>query len=88
MIKFERLSVRANFDIDITKWLKIGTNSSFAMKDYSGNKADWGIAGWLSPFSSLRYDDGSLRKLPVRDGMITNHYGKWKWRIIKKSVIV
>ncbi|WP_279179017.1 TonB-dependent receptor [Parabacteroides johnsonii] len=70
--KFERLSVRANFDIDITKWLKIGTNSSFAMKDYSGNKADWGIAGWLSPFSSLRYDDGSLRKLPSGDGMITN----------------
>lgn len=70
--QFERLSVRANFDLSITKWLQIGTNSSFAMKDYSGNKADWAIAGWLSPFSSIRYDDGSLRRLPSGDGMITN----------------
>lgn len=69
---FERLSVRANFDLNITKWLQIGTNSSFAMKDYSGKEANWGIAGWLSPFSSIRYDDGSLRRLPSGDGMITN----------------
>lgn len=69
---FERLSVRANFDLNITKWLQFGTNSSFAMKDYSGNKADWGIAGWLSPFSSIRYEDGGLRRLPSGDGMITN----------------
>lgn len=70
--EFQRITVRANFDIKVTNWLDIGTNSSFATKDYSGNNADWGTAGYLSPFSSMRYDDGTLRYLPFGDGMVQN----------------
>ena len=47
--QFKRLSVRANFDLHVTDWLEIGTNSSFATKDYSGAEANWGDAARLSP---------------------------------------
>ena len=70
--QFKRLSVRANFDLHVTDWLEIGTNSSFATKDYSGAEANWGDAARLSPYSSIRYDDGTLRKLPYGDGMVSN----------------
>ena len=70
--QFKRLSVRANFDLNVTNWLKIGTYSSFTTKDFSGNAADWGNAARLSPYSSIRYDDGTLRRLPYGDGMVTN----------------
>lgn len=71
--QFKRLSVRANFDLHVTDWLEFGTNSSFATKDYSGNSANWGAAAYLSPFSSIRYeDDGTLRRLPYGDGMVQN----------------
>ncbi len=71
--EFQRLTVRTNFDVKVTDWLEIGSNSSFAFKDYSGNNADWGSAGYLSPFSSMRYeDDGTLRRLPFGDGMVSN----------------
>ena len=70
--EFKRLTVRANFDVNITDWLQIGTNSSFATKDYSGNDAKWDPAGYLSPYSSMRYDDGTLRYLPFGDGMVPN----------------
>lgn len=69
---FRRLTVRANFDVNVTDWLQIGTNSSFAMKDYSGNNASWDRAGYLSPYSSIRHDDGTLRYLPFGDGMVQN----------------
>lgn len=70
--KFKRITVRANFDVKVTDWLDIGTNSSFATKDLSGNNASWDRAGYLSPYSSMRYDDGSLRYLPYGDGMVPN----------------
>lgn len=70
--QFKRLSVRANFGLHVTDWLEIGTNSSFATKDYSGEEAKWAPAAYLSPFSSIRYDDGTLRKLPYGDGMVSN----------------
>lgn len=70
--EFKRITVRANFDVNVTDWLQIGTNSSFATKDFSGNDASWGNAGYLSPFSSIRYDDGTLRYLPYGDGMVSN----------------
>jgi len=70
--QFKRLTVRANFDVNVTDWLQIGTYSSFATKDLSGKEASIGSAAFLSPFSSMRYDDGSLRYLPYGDGMISN----------------
>ena len=71
--QFKRITVRANFDVNITDWLNIGTYSSFATKDYSGNDANIGNAGYLSPYSSMRYDDdNTLRYLPFGDGMVPN----------------
>lgn len=69
---FERLTVRANFSVDIASWLTIGTNTGFTFRTQAGEIASWGSAAWLSPYSSIRYPDGELRRLPYGDTMVTN----------------
>lgn len=69
---FTRFSMRANVDVDINDWLNVGINSGFTSKDYSGIRANFGNASYLSPFSSFYHDDGVLRYLPMDDGLAPN----------------
>ncbi|MBQ0077132.1 MAG: TonB-dependent receptor [Bacteroidales bacterium] len=69
---FQRLTVRSNFSVDIADWLKIGTNTGFTFRTVAGEIASWSNAAWLSPYSSIRYDDGQLRLLPYGDTMVQN----------------
>lgn len=56
--QFKRLTIRGNFDIKVTEWLNIGTNTGYTFKDYSGVEANVGQASQMSPFARYRYDDG------------------------------
>ncbi|TDB67951.1 SusC/RagA family TonB-linked outer membrane protein [Arundinibacter roseus] len=69
---FSRFSSRLNLDITLTDWLSIGTNTGFTIKDYSGIRANFETASYLSPYSSLYYDDGELKSLPMDDGIAPN----------------
>ncbi|GAB3166535.1 SusC/RagA family TonB-linked outer membrane protein [Telluribacter humicola] len=69
---FSRFSSRLNLDMTITDWLSIGTHTGFTIKDYSGIRANFESASYLSPFSSLYYDDGELKSLPMDDGLAPN----------------
>ncbi len=69
---FSRFSSRLNLDILITDWLSIGTHTGFTIKDYSGIRANFETASYLSPFSSLYYEDGELKSLPMDDGLAPN----------------
>jgi TonB-linked SusC/RagA family outer membrane protein len=69
---FSRFSSRLNLDIMITDWLSIGTHTGFTIKDYSGIRANFESASYLSPFSSLYYEDGALKRLPMDDGLAPN----------------
>ncbi len=70
--EFSRISGRINLDIKITDWLKVGTNTGYTIKDYSGNEADVSAVGFLSPFSQLFDQEGQIYRLPMNDGLVVN----------------
>lgn len=69
---FARLSFRNNFDIQVANWMKVGINSGYTSKDYSGIQADIYSASWLSPYADLYYDDGVPRPQPMNIGLVWN----------------
>ncbi|WP_247235337.1 TonB-dependent receptor [Telluribacter sp. SYSU D00476] len=69
---FSRFSSRINLDIAITDWLNIGTNTGFTLKNYSGVPANINNASYLSPYSTLFYEDGVPKYLPMDDGLAPN----------------
>ncbi len=69
---FDRLSFRNNFDIQVADWMKVGMNSGYSSKDYSGIQADIYFAYWLSPYADLYYDDGVPRPQPMNIGLVWN----------------
>lgn len=74
--QFKRLSVRANFDINITNWLKVGVNAGFTNRDSSGNQASLYFTTYLSPYANLYYDDGVPRPAPMDIGLVINPLSK------------
>lgn len=60
-----KLTFRVNLDLKITDWLKFGTNSSFARRDYSGVKANMESLMQASPYGSLYNEDGTPRQYLV-----------------------
>jgi TonB-linked SusC/RagA family outer membrane protein len=56
--EFQRATFRANFDSEITDWLKFGLHSSYAFHDNSGITADVGEATQDSPWTNMYNDDG------------------------------
>ncbi|WP_162417506.1 SusC/RagA family TonB-linked outer membrane protein [Cyclobacterium roseum] len=69
---FERKTVRVNLSNKITDWFKVSLQSSFSNLDYSGVPVD--LYYGLSPYSSLRNDDGSYRQFPMDDPFFANPY--------------
>jgi TonB-linked SusC/RagA family outer membrane protein len=49
---YKRLTFRANLESDITDWLKIGFNSSYTFRDYSGLPASLSNAMTASPWAN------------------------------------
>ena len=70
--QFERATLRANFDTEITDWLKLGLNTAYSFRDYSGINArlDWALDA--SPWGSLRGPDGFFTDVVGEDGIIEN----------------
>ncbi|MEZ4772934.1 MAG: SusC/RagA family TonB-linked outer membrane protein [Bacteroidia bacterium] len=69
---FSRVAGRINLEMNITDWLKIGTNSGYNVNDLSGNRASLLHATYLSPYGNLYYDDGVPRPLPMDIGLVNN----------------
>lgn len=78
--QFKRLTVRGNFDIKVTNWLNIGTNTGYSFKDYSGASADLGMAFMMSPYAKYRYDDGAPTQSPMGDPMVSNPLFDALWK--------
>lgn len=70
--QFQRATLRANFDTEITDWLKVGLNTAYTSRDYSGINArlDWALDA--SPWGSLRTPDGFFTDVVGEDGIIEN----------------
>lgn len=72
--QFKRTSLRVNLETEITRWLKIGTNSSFAFVDVSNPVANLANAFWLSPYATWYLDEKEtiLNPTPMTDGLVGN----------------
>ena len=71
----KRTSFRINVENQITDWLKIGVNSTYANRDLSGQEASVYNAYWTSPYAKLYYDDAKTQptQFPVpEDQLIGN----------------
>lgn len=69
---FDRKTIRVNLSNKITDWFKVSIRSSFTSLDYSGVPVD--LLYGLSPYSSLRNEDGALRQFPMDDPFFENPY--------------
>ncbi|MRS61996.1 TonB-dependent receptor [Larkinella terrae] len=54
----KRLSLRANIENQVTKWLTVGLNSTYIRRDLSGKEADLSAAYYSTPYGTWYYDDG------------------------------
>lgn len=54
----KRLSLRANIENQVTKWLTVGLNSTYIRRDLSGREADLSAAYYSTPYGTWYYDDG------------------------------
>ncbi len=66
---YRRNTIRINMDVNVTDWLKIGTNTFLAFLDYSGESPNIGnillMNPVVSPFVSPENDDWSLEPNPT-----------------------
>ena len=63
--KFDRLSLRANFETKVTDWLNVGMQSFASFGDYSGIPADLRRAILYSPLIKPFNEDGSINTDPI-----------------------
>lgn len=69
--RMKRLTLRSNIENQIKDWLKIGLNSTYMKRDYSGVEA--GSAYSVSPYGNAFYDDGQPTQYLVPEDQITGN---------------
>lgn len=77
--EFKRMTLRGNFDIKVTDWMNIGTNTGYTFRDNSGTEADIGMAFMMSPYAKYRYDDGQPVASPMGDQLVGNPLFNTLW---------
>ncbi len=70
--EYTRYNFRANIDMQITDWLKIGTQSFLSIGDYSGVDAGFNTPFKLQPWAPIR--DGNGEIIPQPEGFVLNPY--------------
>jgi len=55
---FSRVTVRSNIESQVTDWLKLGANTAYSYRDYSGLAADLNEAREASPLADNKFDSG------------------------------
>jgi TonB-linked SusC/RagA family outer membrane protein len=94
--KFKRITFRANLESDITSWLKIGFNSSYSFRDYSGLPASLSNAMTASPWANNHigspvYDNElcqeTYMRYPFDDTYITDLDTRNNQVLVGRSVI-
>jgi len=68
-----RLSIRANIENEINKWLSVGVNATYSRRDYSGKEASVSLAYRANPYGQYYYDDGEPTLYLVPEDQITSN---------------
>lgn len=62
---YKRYSVRTNLDVNVTKYLSVGTSSYVAMHNRDGGRVRFLDAVAMSPYGKMFNDDGSFTLYPM-----------------------
>jgi TonB-linked SusC/RagA family outer membrane protein len=74
--KFDRISLLGKIKTDITSWLSIGIDGSYAKRNYPGFQANVAEAQRMSPYGVMfRDDQGNLEKYPYTQSGINPLWG-------------
>ena len=71
--KFSRYSFNLNFEQDLGKWVKFGTNTRYGYFDRSGSNIDFSDAYLMNPLGKPYNDDGTIRLLTWEDNNYANN---------------
>lgn len=63
--QYNRVSLRANLDVNITEYLSAGTNLFFTSNNYDGGRANFYFAAAMSPYGTLYNTNGKYEIYPV-----------------------
>lgn len=63
---YKRYNIRANMDLKVTKWLKVGMQSFFTISDYSGKSPNLETIMDLPPLAAVTDDEGEYVKQPYK----------------------
>lgn len=63
---YKRYNVRANMDLKVTGWLKVGMQSFFTVSDYSGQSPTLKSVMELPPLAAVTDSDGEYVKQPYK----------------------
>lgn len=63
---YKRYNVRANMDLKVTDWLKVGMQSFFTVSDYSGQSPTLKSVMELPPLAAVSDSDGEYVKQPYK----------------------
>ncbi|MFV0606513.1 MAG: SusC/RagA family TonB-linked outer membrane protein, partial [Niabella sp.] len=74
--KYTNVRTRLNLESKVTSFLKVGTNTSFAVRNEGFLQADWGQSSVISPYGSNNLDDPNsiYRRLPTGDATPVNPF--------------
>ncbi len=70
--EFKKYNLRINLDAKINNWLNLGTQTYFAVSDYSGRTAGAAIPFYLQPWAPPRDEEGEI--IPRPEGGWFNPY--------------
>lgn len=62
---YKRYSIRMNLDMNVTKYLKVGTNSYLVFHNRDGGRANFLMAEAMSPYGKMYENDGSYTIWPM-----------------------
>jgi len=67
--RFKNFRTRLNLETKITSYLKVGSNTNFAVRNEGFLQSDWGQSAIISPYGSNNIDDPTslFRRLPTGD---------------------
>ena len=71
--KFQRYSFNINFEQDLGKWVKYGTNTRYGYFDRSGSYVNFSDAYLMNPLGVPYNEDGSIRLLTWEDNNYANN---------------
>ena len=61
---YKHISARVNIDSDLTDWFNLGIQTSFSLRDYSGDSPSMYSSTMFSPYATVYNEDGSYKHFP------------------------